>query len=64
MLLDTNSKIKVMEGAKHNLPDTDAQRSAESIQELASSLTERDVLLVLISGTISIFFCDIQAILI
>ncbi|GAA6104854.1 glycerate kinase [Tachysurus ichikawai] len=50
MLLDSSSKIKVMEGAKHNLPDTDAQRSAESIRKLASSLTERDLLLVLISG--------------
>ncbi|XP_026777621.2 glycerate kinase [Pangasianodon hypophthalmus] len=50
MLLDTSSKIKVMEGAKHNLPDTDAQRSAESIRELASSLTDGDLLLVLISG--------------
>ncbi|KAI5619516.1 glycerate kinase isoform X1 [Silurus asotus] len=50
MLLDPNSKIKVMEGAKHNLPDTDAQRSAESIRELASKLTESDLLLVLISG--------------
>ncbi|KAK3557102.1 hypothetical protein QTP70_024659 [Hemibagrus guttatus] len=50
MLLDASSKIKVMEGAKHNLPDTDAQRSAESIWELACSLTEKDLLLVLISG--------------
>ncbi|TSM36144.1 Glycerate kinase [Bagarius yarrelli] len=50
MLLDPSSKIKVMEGAKHNLPDTDAQRSAESIRELASCLTEKDLLLVLISG--------------
>lgn len=50
MLLEASSKIKVMEGAKHNLPDTDAQRSAESIWKLASNLTERDLLLVLISG--------------
>lgn len=39
-----------MEGAKHNLPDTDAQRAAEQIKQLASELTEKDVLLVLISG--------------
>ncbi|KAF5904282.1 glycerate kinase isoform X1, partial [Clarias magur] len=50
MLLDARSKIKVMEGAKHNLPDTDAKESAESIGKLASSLTESDLLLVLISG--------------
>lgn len=56
MLLDSSSKIKVMEGAKHNLPDTDAQRSAESIRELACSLTERDVLLVLISGTYHLYY--------
>ncbi|XP_062853600.1 glycerate kinase [Trichomycterus rosablanca] len=50
MLLGPSSKIKVMEGAKHNLPDPDAQRSAQSIQELARTLTEKDLLLVLISG--------------
>ncbi|XP_072541000.1 glycerate kinase [Salminus brasiliensis] len=50
MLLGSSSRIKVMEGAKHNLPDLDAQRSAESIRELVSALTERDLLLVLISG--------------
>ncbi|XP_051568258.1 glycerate kinase [Myxocyprinus asiaticus] len=50
MLLENNSRITVMEGAKHNLPDADAQRSAECIRELASGLTEKDLLLVLISG--------------
>ncbi|KAM9483165.1 glycerate kinase isoform 1-T2 [Clarias gariepinus] len=50
MLPNARSKIKVMEGAKHNMPDTDAQKSAEGIRELASNLTERDLLLVLISG--------------
>ncbi|XP_007239342.3 glycerate kinase [Astyanax mexicanus] len=50
MLLGSSSRIKVMEGAKHNLPDANAQKSAESIRELVSSLTERDLLLVLISG--------------
>lgn len=39
-----------MEGAKHNLPDDDAQRAAEGIKQLASELTEKDLLLVLISG--------------
>ncbi|XP_059415344.1 glycerate kinase-like [Carassius carassius] len=50
MLLKKNSRIAVMEGAKNNLPDTDAQKSAKCIRELASGLTEKDLLLVLISG--------------
>lgn len=39
-----------MEGAKHNLPDVDAQEAAKEVQNLASELTEEDILLVLISG--------------
>lgn len=50
LLLKENSRIKVMEGAKHNLPDSDAHNAAEGIKQLASELTENDLLLVLISG--------------
>ncbi|XP_012728740.2 glycerate kinase [Fundulus heteroclitus] len=50
LLLKEDSRIKVMEGAKHNLPDDDSQKAAEGIKQLASELTEKDLLLVLISG--------------
>lgn len=39
-----------MEGAKHNLPDADSLMASEEIKQLASELTEGDLLLVLISG--------------
>ena len=54
MLLKNGSSIKVMEGAKHNLPDADAQNAAECIKQLASELTETDLLLVLISGKLEL----------
>ena len=42
-----------MEGAKNNLPDSSAMKAANQIAEIASNLTENDVLIVLISGEFS-----------
>ncbi|KAK5609408.1 hypothetical protein CRENBAI_009564 [Crenichthys baileyi] len=50
LLLKKDSRVKVMEGAKHNLPDEDSQKAAEEIKQLTSELSEKDLLLVLISG--------------
>lgn len=48
--LKQNTKLKVMEGAKGNLPDADSERAAHAIKKLVTSLTERHILIVLISG--------------
>ncbi|KAK6473853.1 glycerate kinase-like [Huso huso] len=45
MLLGPDSRITVLEGARHNLPDRDAMEAATAIRELASGLTEQDLLL-------------------
>nr|XP_057911722.1 glycerate kinase [Doryrhamphus excisus]XP_057911723.1 glycerate kinase [Doryrhamphus excisus] len=50
LLLKESSRIRVMEGAQHNLPDSDSMKAAECIAQLTSTLTDKDLLLVLISG--------------
>ncbi|XP_064633407.1 glycerate kinase-like [Lineus longissimus] len=49
-LLEPGSKIQVFEGAQNNLPDANSHATAIKIHKLAQSLTENDLLLVLISG--------------
>lgn len=50
MQLRNESAIKVFEGAKNNLPDSNAEITAKRILEYVKRLTENDVLFVLISG--------------
>ncbi|XP_072025758.1 glycerate kinase-like [Amphiura filiformis] len=50
LLPEQNSKVKIMEGAKNNLPDAHALRAANQIAEIAGNLTEKDILIVLVSG--------------
>ncbi|XP_054831255.1 glycerate kinase isoform X2 [Eublepharis macularius] len=50
MLLKPQSRIQVMEGAKHNLPDRESLNAANAIWEMAEGLMAEDLLLVLISG--------------
>ncbi len=47
--LNTN-KIEVIEGAKDNYPDENAQRAAVKIMKIAESVEKNDILLVLVSG--------------
>ena len=44
------SKVKLIEGAKNNLPDESAMKAANQIAEIASNLTDKDILIVLVSG--------------
>lgn len=55
--LKEKTRLKVMEGAKGNLPDSDAQVAALAIKDLVTKLTDRHILIVLISGNIVIVCC-------
>nr|KAG5697069.1 hypothetical protein BaRGS_001985 [Batillaria attramentaria] len=50
MLLVDGSKLSVQEGAENNLPDVNAYRAARDIHRLVSNLTEKDIVIVLMSG--------------
>ncbi|CAH1784533.1 unnamed protein product, partial [Owenia fusiformis] len=45
-----NSKVKICEGAKNNIPDEAAQTTAMAIYHQAQQVTADDILLVLVSG--------------
>ncbi|XP_067134351.1 glycerate kinase [Centruroides vittatus] len=50
MLPRPNGKIRLLEGAKDNIPDESAWQAATDIVSLVSGLDSRDLLIVLISG--------------
>ena len=51
-----SSKVKLMEGAKNNLPDDAALQAANQIAEMTSNLTDKDLLIVLVSGKVTCLF--------
>lgn len=53
-----NSKIRILEAAKNNIPDQRAVENTTLIKSVVSSLTDDDILIVLISGGGSALLCS------
>lgn len=45
-----DSKLEILEGAKNNLPDQNAEEAARRIKQLVQNLSSNDILIVLLSG--------------
>ncbi|XP_069695442.1 glycerate kinase [Periplaneta americana] len=45
-----NSKVKILEGGRNNLPDKNSEEAARQIKKLVEGLNQNDLLIVLVSG--------------
>ena len=60
-ILPTDSPIRVIEGAKDNLPDESSLGAAKEISTLVSSMGEGDILFVLVMILISVLINSVQS---
>jgi len=56
LLPTASSKVRLMEGGVNNMPDDHSYRAAMNIYDLLQSLSEDDLVLALISGTLCHYF--------